>query len=110
LRKGSPPEFLEGDHFFTYDGSPHSPRRTPRGVARVNGERIRYPGPGYGDPYFRTALFDWDADGNADLLYGTQQGHLYLHRGLSGDDPHVFSTGQQLKLTNGEALRVGPEI
>lgn len=110
LRKGSPPEFLEGDHFFTYDGSPHSPRSTQRGVARVNGERIRYPGPGYGDPYFHTALCDWDADGNADLLYGTQQGYLYLHRGVGGDDPHAFSTGQQLKLTSGEALRVGPEI
>jgi FG-GAP-like repeat/FG-GAP repeat len=110
LRKGEPPQFLEGDHFFTYEGSPHSPRRTPRGQARVNGQRIHYPGPGYGDPYFRTALCDWDADGHADLLYGTQQGHLYLHRGLAGDDPHAFSSGVQLKLTTGEALRVGPEI
>jgi hypothetical protein len=110
LRRDAAPEFLDGDRFFTYEGSPYSPRKTPRGQAHVNGQRITYPGPGYGDPYSRTALCDWDADGNADLLYGTQQGHLYLHRGLTGDDPHAFAPGVQFKLLDGQPLRVGPEV
>src|SRR4029079_8334205 len=75
-------ELLSGSTFLGYDGSPYTPHSVPRGSISVDGHAINHPGPGYGDPYYCTAVCDWDHDGIADLLWGTQQGNLYLHRGL----------------------------
>jgi hypothetical protein len=108
LRPGAPPQCLDGDQFSAYEGSPHSPRRAPRGMARVRGERIHYPGPGYGDPYFRTALCDWDADGNADLLYGTQQESL-SDRGRRRRSPCVCPR-RAVQLTNGSRCASGRRL
>jgi hypothetical protein len=55
-------------------------------------------------------LHDWDGDGKPDLLWGTQQGNVYLHRARGGDNPFDFDEGVLLKLNHGEPLRVGPPV
>src|SRR5262249_2123284 len=103
------PEMIEGDEFFRVYGSPHSPHFERLAQALVNGKPIYHPGPGYGDPEYHTVLCDWDGDGVADLLWGTQQGNLFLHRGIKGR-PFSFEPGIQLKLVTGEPLKVGPPV
>ncbi|MEP0842815.1 MAG: VCBS repeat-containing protein [Phycisphaerae bacterium] len=104
------PILVSGESFWTFAGSAATPRVERLGSAKVNGQRIDHPGPGYGDPYHFTALCDWDRDGRMDLLWGTHQGNVYLHRGQGGDKPFDFAEGIRLKLTTGEDLRVGPEV
>jgi hypothetical protein len=103
-------ELLLGDDFRAYSGSPYSPEIIARGRARVDGRPIKYPGAGYGDDYSYTLVCDWDKDGLGDLLWGTFQGNIHLHRGLSRQNPFDFAPGVMLKLTSGEPLRVGPEV
>lgn len=103
-------EFLYGYSFFDVKGSPHSPHLVQLGQATSGGKPIEHPGPGYGDPYFSTTLGDWDADGKADLIWGTHQGNVFLHRARGGDKPFDFAEGVQLKLTTGEPIKVGPPV
>jgi hypothetical protein len=110
LAKDGVPDLLGGQQFSRAEGSPYSPRFVPRGRATVNGKPIEHPGPGYGDAYYSTVLFDWNHDGRADLFWGTQQGNVYLHQNLGGDDPYAFAPGEKMMLTTGEELRVGPEV
>ena len=96
--------------FYSVSGSAYSPTEVGRGSAKVGGKPIVHPGPGYGDFYGFTTMRDWDKDGRADLLWGTQQGNVYLHRNLGGSDPFEFAAGVKLKLTTGEDLQVGPPV
>jgi len=105
------PEFLSGKTFFTIRGSPHSPELVRLGQPTVNGKPIVHPGPGYGDPYYNTTLGDWDGDGKADLLWGTQQGNVYLHRNPGNKDkPYDFAEGVLMKTTDGKPIKVGPPV
>ncbi len=97
-----------GGSFYSVSGSPYSPKDEHLGPAQVGGKRISYPGPGYGDHYSFTTMRDWDKDGKADLLWGTQQGNIYLHRNLGNS--FNFAEGIKLKLSNGEDLKVGPPV
>jgi hypothetical protein len=101
--------FIDGQRIGILGGSPHSPVFQERGTATVDGEPLFHPGPGYGDPYNRNILYDWDKDGQADILCGTQQGHIYFHRRLPGGGC-AFAPGRRLKLTTGEDLKVGPPV
>ncbi len=105
------PEFLTGQSFFSVKGSPHSPQIVPLGRATVNGKPISHPGPGYGDHYYHTSLRDWDGDGKADLLWGTQQGNVFLHRCVgTKEKPFAFAEGVMLKTTDGKPVKVGPPV
>jgi FG-GAP-like repeat len=104
------PEILVGNKLTTVSGSAASPRIKPLGVAHVGGKPIDHPGPGYGDPYYFSILHDWDDDSHADVLWGTHQGNIYLHRSLASADPLEFAEGIELRLIGGEPLHVGPDV
>ncbi len=99
-----------GNSFYSITGSAYSPSRVNRGTATIGGKPIEHPGPGYGDGHRFTIMRDWDKDGRADLLWGTHQGNIYLHRNLGGSDPFEFAEGVKLKLNSGEDLKVGPPV
>ncbi len=103
-------ELVVGNAFRGFEGSPHSPRIVSRGHPTVNGQAIDHPGPGYGDPYYYMVATDWDHDGIVDLLWGTHQGNVHLHRGISRAKPFEFAEGVELKLVSGEPMRVGPAV
>ena len=105
------PEFISGQTFFSLSGPPQSPEIKRLGGATYNGKPIEHPGPGYGDPYYYTSVRDWDKDGKADLLWGTHQGNVYLHRSLSTKEkPFEFGEGVMLKTTDGKPIKVGPPV
>jgi hypothetical protein len=105
------PEFLSGRTFFSVRGSPHSPEIVSHGEATVKGKPIDHPGPGYGDPYYYTSLRDWDLDGKADLLWGTQQGNVFLHHSVgTKEKPFEFAEGAMLKTLDGQPVKVGPPV
>ncbi len=64
----------------------------------VDGRPINHSGPGYGDPYAYPTLANWDHDGKPDVLYGTHQGNVYLHRGIGEASAHTFAPGELLSL------------
>jgi len=98
------------DGFYAITGSIYSPEQKNRGTATANGKAINHPGPGYGDEYYFTSLSDWDNDGKADLLWGTHQGNIYLHKSLGDINAFNFDEGIKLKLLMGEDLKVGPAV
>ncbi len=104
------PEFLVGNQVQTLRGGVHAPSSERRGIANVGGRPIDHTGPGYGDAYHYTWLADWNDDGRADLLWGTQQGNIYLHLKSDSNDATSFEEGELLRLSTGQALRVGPPV
>lgn len=103
-------ELLIGNKVWTVDGDIRSPEKRRFGICRVEGKPIEHPGPGYGDPYYFSLFYDWNADGRMDLLWGTQQGNLYVHLHSGSDDPLDFESGELVELISGESMRVGPPI
>ncbi|MBL8851885.1 MAG: VCBS repeat-containing protein, partial [Planctomycetaceae bacterium] len=103
------PDFVIGNQVYSLKGGMYDPSVEPRGTASVAGVPIDHPGPGYGDGYYNTWLADWNGDGRTDLLWGTHQGNVYLHR-KSGDDLTSFEAGELLTLSTGEPLKVGPPV
>ncbi len=109
-RKGERPLLISADILATFTGSAYSPHMQRLGRATVKGKSIDYPGPGYGDPYYYTALGDWNRDGRVDLFWGTHQGEIYLHHPAEGTKDFAFEPGKRLTLKDGKPLRVGPEV
>ena len=103
-------ELLAGNTIYAREGSAHSPRFVRRGTATVGGKPLFNPGPGYGDPYNRNIFWDWDRDGRVDILSGTQQGEIFLHRNMGAADNLSFAPGVPLALTDGRPLKVGPPV
>lgn len=110
LQHAGGPVMLRFGVLYSIEGGVRSPRLKPIGVAKVNGSNIEHPGPGYGDPYSYSILADWDEDGTPDLLWGTHQGEVYLHRKQPGSPTTEFLPGEKLLLTTGEPLHVGPRV
>jgi hypothetical protein len=71
------------------------------------GNRIEHPAP-RGDGWTFTQLADLDGDGRLDLLYGTHEGHIWLHRNLGGKPARFDEAGRQLRTVDGQPIRVGP--
>jgi hypothetical protein len=103
-------ELLVGNVVWTVGGDIRSPKNSLLGVCRVDGEPIEHPGPGYGDPYYFSLFYDWNEDGRMDVLWGTQQGNLYVHLQSGSQDPLDFGPGELVELTSGEPLHVGPPV
>lgn len=104
-------ESLSGSTISRLSGSVHTPVKTVVGRPRTpDGAVIVQPGPGYGDHYNWNSFADWDKDGLVDILCGTHQGNVYLYRNLGAADNLLFDYGVKLKLTNGDDVKVGPEV
>jgi hypothetical protein len=61
-----------------------------------------------GDGWRFTQLYDLDADGDLDLLFGTHEGHVWLHRNEGGKPARFDQPGVRLSLADGQPLHVGP--
>jgi len=68
------------------------------------GSRIEHPAL-RGDPWIFTQLADFDGDRQLDLLYGTHDGHIFLHRREKG---RYAEPGETLMQTDGKPVHVGP--
>lgn len=101
-------DVLAGTSVRRITGSAYAPEQVVAGRVMSQGKPIDHPGPGYGDPYYYTCAADWDKDGLPDILWGTHQGGIFLHKGIDDGDPRTFKGGVELKLTTGEPLRLGP--
>lgn len=72
-----------------------------------SGEKIDHPAP-RGDGWMFTQLHDLDGDGGRDLMYGTHEGHLWLHRNLGGSPARFDQEGVRLVHEDNRPLHVGP--
>jgi hypothetical protein len=85
-----------------------------KGVGKFEGAALLPPGnhiehrAPHGDEWMFTQLADLDGDGRLDLLYGTHEGHVYLHRNLGGQPPRFGEKGIQLETADGKPIKVGP--
>jgi hypothetical protein len=70
-------------------------------------DAIDHPPP-RGDGWTFTQLADLDGDGRPDLLYGTHEGHVWLHRNLGGKPPRFDRAGVRLETVDGKPVHVGP--
>lgn len=71
------------------------------------GNRIEHPPP-RGDGWTFTQLADLDGDGRLDLLFGTHEGHVWLHRNLGGRPARFDEPGVRLETADGQPIHVGP--
>ncbi|MFN0051825.1 MAG: FG-GAP repeat domain-containing protein [Planctomycetales bacterium] len=71
------------------------------------GNVISHPAP-RGDGWIYTQLADLNGDGRRDLLYGTHEGHIWLHPHRGGNPGTYAEPGVQLMLEGGTPLHVGP--
>lgn len=69
------------------------------------GQRIAHPS-GIGDDWYFPRIYDFDGDGDADVLFGDWCGQVWYHenRGASGFDLE----GKLLTLESGQPIKVGP--
>ena len=109
INRDGTPELLQGTTISVVEGGIHSPQMKALGIVKTAKGPIDHPGPGYGDPYYSTVLHDWDQDGWPDLLWGTHQGNIYVHRKNPNAAIPEFEDGELLLLTDGKPLKTGPE-
>jgi hypothetical protein len=87
-------------------GNPFQWEKTESVLPR--GEHISHPS-GIGDDWFWPYLNDFDSDQDVDVLFGDWHGHVWFHRNESTKVQRRFDLkGFQLRLTDGEVLKVGP--
>lgn len=85
----------------------HAPRFKDVGPLEVDGKPIYKPFI-HGDDTSFPFLFDWDADGDLDLLLGDGEGYVWLFRNQGDRRQWRFVEGVKLKLESGEDLIAGP--
>lgn len=69
---------------------------------------IDHPAP-YGDSWTFTQLADLNGDGKLDLLFGTHEGHVWLHVADREKAGRFDLAGVKLQLANGDPIHVGPK-
>ncbi len=74
--------------------------------ALPRGQMIAHPS-GIGDDWFHPRFFDFDQDGDLDILFGDWHGQVWLHERDDGGSYDL--TGSTLKLENGDPIKVGPK-
>ena len=77
----------------------------PPKSALPRGQEINHPS-GEGDGWFHPRLFDFDGDGDHDVLFGDWYGQVWLHRRAA--DGGFDVRGSLLRLASGEPIKVGP--
>lgn len=70
------------------------------------GVNIAHPS-GIGDDWFYPRLFDFNGNGEYDILFGDWYGQIWLHRKL--DDGSYDVEGVLLRLESGDPIKVGPK-
>ncbi|MCC6681273.1 MAG: VCBS repeat-containing protein [Phycisphaeraceae bacterium] len=71
------------------------------------GQTIRHDS-GVGDDWFWPRLYDFDGDGDYDVLFGDWFGNVWLHRNLAPEQEGFNLEGEQLKTSDGQLIKVGP--
>ena len=71
------------------------------------GNKIEHPAV-RGDGWMFTQLADLDGDGKLDLLFGTHEGNIWLHRNQGGTPPRFDEKGEILEMDRGKPIHVGP--
>jgi hypothetical protein len=116
---GSAPLPTWGLQFLDWDGDGRMDMLTGLTVYRNKGAGEYEPLPllppgntiehraGRGDDWTFTQLADLDGDGRPDLLFGTHEGNVWLHRNRGGTPPRFDEAGVKLA-TEGGPIRVGP--
>jgi len=61
-----------------------------------------------GDGWTFMQLADLDGDGRLDLIYGTHEGHVWLHHNRGGKPARFDQDGTRLMVEGGEPIQVGP--
>ncbi|HPA46797.1 MAG TPA: VCBS repeat-containing protein [bacterium] len=74
------------------------------------GQVIEHPQP-YGDPWVFAYVYDFEGDGDLDLIWADGPGNAYLHRNNGTKEQPDFDTaGEKLTTVNGEPIKVGPPV
>lgn len=74
------------------------------------GQKIVHPAP-YGDPWTFVYFYDFDQDGDFDILWTDGPGYAYLHRNQgSNKKPSYDAVGEKLVTQNGSPIKVGPPV
>lgn len=69
------------------------------------GQHIAHPS-GIGDDWFHPRFYDFNGNGELDILFGDWHGQVWLHRNLGGGQYDL--EGELLHLTSGDPIKVGP--
>lgn len=74
------------------------------------GQKISHPSP-YGDPWAFAYLYDFDQDGDFDILWADGPGYVYLHRNYgTNKNPNYDTVGEKLLTQDGSPIKVGPPV
>ncbi|MBI3852070.1 MAG: VCBS repeat-containing protein [Verrucomicrobia bacterium] len=88
---------------------PHGVFGPPQALLPL-GQEISHRAP-YGDQWAFVYLYDFEGDGNLDLLWAGGPGNVYLHRNRGKNKAPDYDTkGEMLMLTNGSPIKVGPPV
>ncbi len=105
--KDGRPDMVDGYTVLLNDGKGVPFTFTDRVNVLPAGQMIRH-NSGVGDDWFWPRLYDFDGDGDYDVLFGDWFGNIWLHRNLAPAQEGYDLEGEQLKTSDGQLIKVGP--